>query len=688
MHSNLNRRRFMKKKFLFIPLLATLLCGCSLEDISNFFKFNKADESSTIDTSGDNTPSEDQNPPHEDPPSENVPVTSITLAKDSTTIEQKQSETLSYTVLPTNATNKNVTWSTSNASVASVNNGTVLGVNPGTATITVTTKDGNKTDTCEVTVIAKVATYTVNFKFNDKGYSGTQKDLTEEPVDIDETIQAAFSIGSNTKNNPVCIKYNSVWSSRLYPGNTLSLTSSDPLIRKVQFVFDTSKDSPDNPINVSSGMFSVDTWTGSTREIVFTAGGTNGGNRCISQINVTYEGEGPAPEVLIDLGEKSISEVKQYIAEHPVKKNSFGNGVNEYRKVTVKGFALAKIDLVKTKSAYGLDVSEPGKVVMADATDYIAVASKRTGDGTSLWGKIDDHVCESTSKYIVTGYISEYLGHPEIYVESFTWDSTLDITFNASIISDTTANLDDFYSRAVSVNYNCAGHGYGEVLTIKNLKCYFRETDGSGKRYYNLTDGTLNLRVNAFNLSDCTEGGIYDITGIISLKNLSPIIVAFEIKSTQNPDAVNLDYVSVAQDISITNLKKIKGDQEDTKERFPDVVNAYGTIFKTTGYLTAVDEGGKLYIGISDSYIDRDHLISGKTNAMANYGISLIKNDNFWNTTEEELYLFNPTYDDYLLENNPIIIYYVVKQLDYSDGKPMWEILLLPSFIDSLQPTE
>ena len=43
---------------------------------------------------------------------------------------------------------------------------------------------------------------------------------------------------------------------------------------------------------------------------------------------------------------------------------------------------------------------------MADSTGSIAVASKVESQGTCLWGKIDDHVCEETSKYIVTGYIS------------------------------------------------------------------------------------------------------------------------------------------------------------------------------------------------------------------------------------------------------------------------------------------
>ena len=59
---------------------------------------------------------------------------------------------LSATVEPINATNKNISWSTSDTSVATVSDGTVTAVGKGTATITATTQDGNKQAVCSVTV--------------------------------------------------------------------------------------------------------------------------------------------------------------------------------------------------------------------------------------------------------------------------------------------------------------------------------------------------------------------------------------------------------------------------------------------------------------------------------------------------------------------------------------------------------
>lgn len=80
-------------------------------------------------------------------------VTGVSLNKDSLSLEPGGSEALTATVTPDNATNKNVTWSSSAEGVATVDaNGNVTAVAEGTATITVTTEDGNKTATCTVTV--------------------------------------------------------------------------------------------------------------------------------------------------------------------------------------------------------------------------------------------------------------------------------------------------------------------------------------------------------------------------------------------------------------------------------------------------------------------------------------------------------------------------------------------------------
>lgn len=90
-----------------------------------------------------------------------VSVTSISLDKSNTTISKGSTETLTATVYPANATNKSVTWSSNNPSVATVNsNGTITAVGTGTAIITVKTVDGGKTAACTVTVTEPIVSVT------------------------------------------------------------------------------------------------------------------------------------------------------------------------------------------------------------------------------------------------------------------------------------------------------------------------------------------------------------------------------------------------------------------------------------------------------------------------------------------------------------------------------------------------
>ena len=104
-----------------------------------------------------------------------VAVNSVTLSPTSATLTLGETETVTLipTVLPDDATDKTVTWTTSNASVATVANGVVTAVAPGTATITATATNGtadtsdDKTATCEVTV-------------SPAGYSVALKESTED----------------------------------------------------------------------------------------------------------------------------------------------------------------------------------------------------------------------------------------------------------------------------------------------------------------------------------------------------------------------------------------------------------------------------------------------------------------------------------------------------------------------------
>ena len=82
-----------------------------------------------------------------------VSVKEILLDKTAIVLRKGEMGTIVETISPQNASNKNVLWSSSDVSVAIVENGVVTATGVGDATITATTEDGGYKETCEVTVL-------------------------------------------------------------------------------------------------------------------------------------------------------------------------------------------------------------------------------------------------------------------------------------------------------------------------------------------------------------------------------------------------------------------------------------------------------------------------------------------------------------------------------------------------------
>lgn len=83
----------------------------------------------------------------------NVPVAGVSINKPATILILGRTETLSAAVIPSDATNQTVRWTSSDNTIAAVDNkGMITPLKPGTATITVTTEEGSRTASCTVTV--------------------------------------------------------------------------------------------------------------------------------------------------------------------------------------------------------------------------------------------------------------------------------------------------------------------------------------------------------------------------------------------------------------------------------------------------------------------------------------------------------------------------------------------------------
>jgi len=123
-----------------------------------------------------------------------VPVTGVALDKSTVNLGVGGTQTLTATISPTNATNTNVTWSSDDESVATVDsNGKITAKGIGTTNITVTTENGLKSATCVVNVNTTTVVVT-----------GVALDITTANLSVGETQTLTATVSpSNATNQEV-----------------------------------------------------------------------------------------------------------------------------------------------------------------------------------------------------------------------------------------------------------------------------------------------------------------------------------------------------------------------------------------------------------------------------------------------------------------------------------------------------
>lgn len=201
-----------------------------------------------------------------------ISVESVSIDESEINLTEKEIATLTATISPTGATNQKISWSSSSTSVATVvagenNTAKVTAIAGGTATITVTTDDGDKTATCTVKVTAlpryKVTvesptggTITASSDENilagteisltqtaSKGYEFTEWNVTDNNGSVtvtdnkftmpasDVTVSATFSqieytISKSSENGTFTVKVNGVESSKAHYNDNITLEPS------------------------------------------------------------------------------------------------------------------------------------------------------------------------------------------------------------------------------------------------------------------------------------------------------------------------------------------------------------------------------------------------------------------------------------------------------------------------------
>lgn len=174
-------------KIRFTFMLALLSAGILLASCKKDKNDEPTPSSSVTTNTTQVTPTPNDNPQNPDNggnnqqnPDETISVSDITLDKNSVTLKIEETVTLVATVSPENATDKTVTWESSNPEVATVDeNGKIIAKSVGETTITA--KAGDKTAECKVIVAAKTETLTLTVNFDgDASYLFSQDDVDNQ----------------------------------------------------------------------------------------------------------------------------------------------------------------------------------------------------------------------------------------------------------------------------------------------------------------------------------------------------------------------------------------------------------------------------------------------------------------------------------------------------------------------------
>ena len=143
----------------------------------------------------------------DDPTSSSILVTDITLDLTTLTLEKGQQYNLNATISPSDATNKVVSWTSSNTSVASVDEGLITAISEGTANIIAKTTDGsNLSASCKVTVTDSSSSNETSSVLRINFLDGTSRDYSISDIENIEFVESDDVI--NSGNDFYTIKFN------------------------------------------------------------------------------------------------------------------------------------------------------------------------------------------------------------------------------------------------------------------------------------------------------------------------------------------------------------------------------------------------------------------------------------------------------------------------------------------------
>lgn len=382
-------------------------------------------------------------------------------------------------------------------------------------------------------------------------------------------------------------------------------------------------------------------------------------------------------EQVVDLGIKTISEIKTLCNEYVLDVNQSGIGINYNYKVTLKATSVDYFDLVKSMAGYGLDISSPSKSLFADSTGYIAVA------GSNLFSSVNDYAHQRTSGYTITGYLSKYLNKPELYVpdKNYAYDKNLSIPFNMyDSAVESNVSVASLFEHFVDMPYNCSGYGYDEVYSLNNIKILSNPESNQ----YVATDGYRMLKVLSYK-NRISVGSIYKIAGLITTANWQPAIRVLAETRVLDEAIINnfpTEY-KTARPMTITQCKaNISSNSKESTNRMDSFIASFQYLYKANAYVNYYVKSSKAFITLCDEYHNFSTDIN-ETQAHNTYKMVDLENPSCWGISSDADWtrcILKP----YCELNESFEFYYTLWQTDRLSEKLCWKVFVMDDMLPEI----
>ncbi len=335
-----------------------------------------------------------------------VAVTGVTLSKTTLTFPfGSAASTLTATVAPADAAYPSVIWSTSNAAVATVANGTVTPLAVGSATITVTTTDGGYTATCAVTVAPiSVTGVTLNKTTLSLVAGGATGALTATVAPANATNPAVTWASSNAA---VATVANGVVTPLTVGTSTITVSTVDGAKTATCLVTVSALNVPVTGVTVAPATLTLS--PGTTKALTATVAPANASNTAVtwsSSATATATVSASGVVTAVGLGAANIIATT---TDGAFTSNCVVTVSPSFYGFTATGLVYAKTGILGTWAQVGTNaaagVTAIGPVVSNNGNDFYAITNTPTNGTiwqmtgpTGTWTNVGTQVASGTTK--------------------------------------------------------------------------------------------------------------------------------------------------------------------------------------------------------------------------------------------------------------------------------------------------